>query len=122
MGFNVGDKVVCVDASNMGNIRAGVCYSILDIKSDGFLCVEWDQEKSIKELGSYSPWRFRLMDQYPITEARSVKAEHPKLLEDGVRTGTVYGILFECMRDSDEDLWEIAEKIVDALGKVEENL
>ena len=122
MGFNVGDKVVCIDASSMENIRVGACYNVLDVKSDGFLCVDWDKDKSIGELGSYRPWRFCLVEQFPEAEENSAKLEYRELLEHGIRTGIAYGVLFERIPDSDEDLWEIAEKIVGALGKAEENL
>ena len=111
MKFEVGDKVMCVHSYGMNHIEAGKTYTVLEvIEKDDCIVVDWNKILKPLALGSYKAWRFQ------------------PVIEEDIRSGfdldlgIVYGILYDRIKDTDEDLWIVAETIAEALGEVEDKL
>lgn len=111
MKFKVGDRVMCVHSHGMKRIEVGKTYTVLDVvEEDDCIVVDWNKSLRPLALGSYKAWRFQ------------------PVVEEDIRSGfdldlgIVYGILYDRIKDTDEDLWIVAETIAEALGEVEDKL
>lgn len=108
MRFKVGDKVMCIQESLYKEIEKGKMYTI----SKAFVN---DYGKELVYLkddfnGAWSADRF----SYVIEE--DIRSEFDLAL------GVIYGTLYDRIKDTDEDLWIVAETIAEALGEVGDKL
>lgn len=104
MKFKVGDRVKCIDASRL--LTEGEIYTVTMVESN---C--WSDFVKVKEASPddfFNATRFELVSNAP--------------LKGDLLTGIVYGILYDRIKDTDEDLWIVAETIAEALGEVEDKL
>lgn len=109
MTFKVGDKVRCIRGSLFNEIQVDEVYTVSKVTTS-------DNGKELIELeedfnGAWLAERFVIHygeDNYPDSF--------------NINLGIVYGILYNRIKDTDEDLWMIAENIAEALGEVEDKL
>lgn len=109
MTFKVGDKVRCIRGSLFNEIQVDEVYTVSKVTTS-------DNGKELIELeedfnGAWLAERFVIHygeDNYPDSF--------------NINLGIVYGILYNSIKDTDEDLWMIAENIAEALGEVEDKL
>lgn len=101
MRFKVGDKVRCI--SGIGSAREGAIYTVA--KVDSSLSINFILVEGISST-MFNDSFFELYEASP----------HP------LNVGAIYGILYDRIKDTDEDLWIVAETIAEALGEVEDKL
>lgn len=109
MTFKVGDKVRCIRGSLFNEIQVDEVYTVSKVTTS-------DNGKELIELeddfnGAWLAERFVIHygeDNYPDSF--------------NINLGIVYGILYNSIKDTEEDLWMIAENIAEALGEVEDKL
>lgn len=105
MYFKVGDTVKCTEGSFCKEIEEGRIYTVLEVTTSR---VNGRQLIKVEE-NSEDLWyssRFILYSE-----------EEQLWASLAPQTGIVYGILYGSIKDTDEDLWMIAENIVEALEK-----
>lgn len=107
--IKVGDKVKCIEPN--AKLTKGHIYTVSGTDSSPWSTFVRLEEKSSHDLFAAS--RFEI---YEPALRSSVS------LEESVIVGIVYGILYERIKDTDEDLWIVAETIAEALGEVEDKL
>lgn len=108
MRFEVGDRVLCVKGSLFNEIENGKVYTVskVSISDTGREIVYLKDDFN----GAWSADRFS------------------HVIEEDIRSGfdldlgIIYGILYDRIKDTDEDLWIVAETIAEALGEVEDKL
>lgn len=109
MTFKVGDKVRCIRGSLFNEIQVDEVYTVSKVYTS-------DTGKELIELeedfnGAWLAERF-VMHYGEDTSTNSYNTS----------LGVVYGILYNSIKDTEEDLWMIAENIAEALGEVEDKL
>ena len=109
MTFKVGDKVRCIRGSLFNEIQVDEVYTVSKVTTS-------DNGKELIELeedfnGAWLAERFVIH----YGEDTSTNSYNTSL-------GVVYGILYNSIKDTKEDLWMIAENIAEALGEVEDKL
>lgn len=97
MTFKVGDKVRCINGANL--ISEGETYTITKVESHEPAEFVWLKEACPNEY--FNAKRFELISPAP--------------LKGDLYLGIVYGILYNSIKDTKEDLWMIAENIAEAL-------
>lgn len=107
--IKVGDKVKCIEPN--AKLTKGHVYTVSGTDSSPWSTFVRLEEKSSHDL--FTAGRFEI---YEPALRSSVS------LEESVITGIVYGILYDRIKDTDEDLWIVAETIAEALGEVEDKL
>lgn len=109
MTFKVGDKVRCIRGSLFNEIQVDEVYTVSKVTTS-------DTGKELIELeedfiGAWLAERF-VMHYGEDTSTNSYNTS----------LGIAYGILYNSIKDTKEDLWMIAENIAEALGEVEDKL
>lgn len=109
MTFKVGDKVRCIRGSLFNEIQVDEVYTVSKVTTS-------DTHKELIELeedfnGAWLAERFVIH-----SEADSSPDSF------SINLGIVYGIIYNSIKDTDEDLWTIAENIAEALEEVEDKL
>lgn len=102
--FKVGDKVRCIDGYAL--ITVGEIYTVTKVETHEWAEFVWLKEACPSDY--FNVKRFELVSNAP--------------LKGDLMTGITYGILYDRIRDTDEDLWIVAETIAEALGEVEDKL
>lgn len=107
--IKVGDKVKCIEPNS--KLTKGHVYTVSGTDSSPWSTFVRLEEKSSHDLFTAS--RFEIYEPAPSSK---------EFLEETVLVGIVYGILYDRIKDTDEDLWIVAETIAEALGEVEDKL
>lgn len=107
MTFKVGDKVRCINGANL--ISEGETYTITKVESHEPAEFVWLKEACPNEY--FNAKRF-VMHYGEDTSTNSYNTS----------LGIAYGILYNSIKDTKEDLWMIAENIAEALEEVEDKL
>lgn len=109
MTFKVGDKVRCIRGSLFNEIQVDEVYTVSKVTTS-------DNGKELIELEEdfTGAW---LAERFVIHYGEDNSPD-----SFNINLGIVYGILYNSIKDIDEDLWMIAENIAEALGEVEDKL
>lgn len=108
MKFKVGDRALCIKGSLLDEIERGKVYTVRRVTISGLGTELVYLEDDFN--GAWSADRFS------------------HVIEEDIRSGfdldlgIVYGIPYDRIKDTDEDLWIVAETIAEALGEVEDKL
>lgn len=104
MIFKVGDKVRCIRGSLFNEIQVDEVYTVGKVTTS-------DTGKELIELEEdfNGAW---LAERFVIHYGEDNSSD-----SFNINLGIVYGILYNSIKDTDEDLWMIAENIAEALEK-----
>lgn len=106
MTFKVGDKVRCIRGSLFNEIQVDEVYTVSKVTTS-------DNGKELIELEEdfTGAW---LAERFVIHYGEDNPPD-----SFNINLGIVYGIIYNSIKDTDEDLWMIAENIAEALEGAE---